>query len=242
MNTYSDVFNDKQRIIFFGAHPDDIDVFFGGTIAKLISEGKTVRCVVATSGARGSKENKISLEELIAIREKEETEALSHLGVKPEHISFLGLMDGEIQQNNESMEKIVRELRSFQPDIACVHNPQEIFFESTRAEGKLYVNHRDHRRLGELVIDAVYPQSRDASFFPEHTDEGLKTCKITHIYLTGENNHNTDIDVTDIVERKRQALLSHKSQFTEEAAESVLGLYKDGDNYSERGVYIQLSS
>lgn len=238
MYSYADVFANKQRIMFFGAHPDDIDVFYGGLIARLRSDGKDVHCVVVTTGARGSKDNDISLEELAKVRQKEETEAFSHLGVTKDNITFLGFMDGEIGDDKDVIEKIVRAMRSFQPEVVCTHNPKDLFY-SFQGGSMLYVNHRDHRQVGQHVIDAVYPMSRDVSFFPEQIKEGLKACEVKHIVLTGEGEVNLTVDTYDYIDKKRKALLSHKSQFSEELVSDILDMFEDGNK--ETGFYIELA-
>ena len=43
----------KIDVLAFGAHPDDVELGCGGTIAKLISEGKKVAVVDLTKGELG---------------------------------------------------------------------------------------------------------------------------------------------------------------------------------------------
>lgn len=240
MYSYESVFSDKQRIMFFGAHPDDIDVFFGGLIAKLVNDKKDVHCVVVTSGARGSRENVISLEELTAMRQKEEINAMGKLGLKEENISFLDFMDGEVCNDADTIEKIVYEIRAFQPDIVGAHNPNAYTFQY-RDTQQFYVNHRDHRHVGMNVIDAVYPLSRDLSFYPQHIDAGLKRAQVMHLYLTGEGEYNTEIDTTDVLEMKRNAMKEHKSQFTDEVIESILLDDRIDTGFREKGLYLPLA-
>ena len=40
--------NSKQPILIFGAHPDDIEIGMGGTVAKLAGSGYDVKLVIAT--------------------------------------------------------------------------------------------------------------------------------------------------------------------------------------------------
>jgi LmbE family N-acetylglucosaminyl deacetylase len=62
-------------IVAFGAHPDDVELSAGGTIAKAVSEGKSVVLVDLTKGEMGSRGTpEIRLEEAKA--------AARHYGLK----------------------------------------------------------------------------------------------------------------------------------------------------------------
>ena len=50
MYQYSDVFANKQNILFFGAHPDDVEIGCGGTLALLAAQGYRVGIVDLTDG------------------------------------------------------------------------------------------------------------------------------------------------------------------------------------------------
>ncbi|HEV8677447.1 MAG TPA: PIG-L deacetylase family protein [Candidatus Paceibacterota bacterium] len=65
-----------QTILAVGAHPDDIELGCGGTIAKLIKAGAQVRALVLTKGEVGNRN------EQQYDRVKETREALMLLGVK----------------------------------------------------------------------------------------------------------------------------------------------------------------
>lgn len=67
MFTYTDIFHDKQNILFIVAHPDDIIVFYGALIHQLRKDAKKIYVVTVTNGARGSRDNVISEEALAKI-------------------------------------------------------------------------------------------------------------------------------------------------------------------------------
>ena len=60
MYSYQDIFIDKEKILYVTAHPDDVDVFFGGTLCKLNQDKKETFVLVVTNGGRGSKNVDIS--------------------------------------------------------------------------------------------------------------------------------------------------------------------------------------
>ena len=65
--------NSKQfkNILIIMAHPDDAELGAGGSIAKWVSEGSTVRTIICTNGDKGTKED-YSTHQISEIREKEQ--------------------------------------------------------------------------------------------------------------------------------------------------------------------------
>ena len=90
MNTESSVLlpPQGQRILIIMAHPDDAEFICGGTIARLVDEGRDVFYVLVTSGNRGSHEVRMTMERLGKIREDEQRHAAEVLGVR--EVAFLG--------------------------------------------------------------------------------------------------------------------------------------------------------
>ena len=84
MNTQSSVLlpPEGQRILVVMAHPDDAEFICGGTIARLVAEGRDVRYVLVTSGNRGSHEEGMTMERLGKMREEEQRHAAEVLGVR----------------------------------------------------------------------------------------------------------------------------------------------------------------
>jgi len=240
MYFYKDIFSGKKKILFVGAHPDDIVVFFGGTISKLTNDHKEVFVLDVTAGGRGSRDSDISEQDLEKIRLQEEGSALEILGVDKKHYKSLKYSDGEVENNLDLIGKISKEIRDFRPDIVCTHEPKDCYFQFRKTD-KSYINHRDHRNTGLSVLDSVYPFSRDKSFFKEHLENGLKTHSLFEILLTGEAVQTARFDITDVVDLKRQALLKFTSQFTQNDVEDILLDYKEDDKFYEFGHYLNLA-
>ena len=237
MFSYQDIFQDKKRVLFVPAHPDDADIAFGGTTASLIKDKKEVFVLVVTNGGRGSKDNKISEKELSKQRLGEETMALGYLGVPKENLATLNYLDGEVENNMKLIGQIAQVIRRFKPDIVCTHEPHEMYLQRN---DRFYVNHRDHRNTGLSVLDAVYPFSRDRSFFPEHSQKGLEPHHVLEILFTRSATHNTKIDITKVIGQKKKALLSHKSQLSKDSVDRILENSKEGSKYFEFGNYLKL--
>ena len=70
-----------NNVLVFVAHHDDAELGAGGSIARWVEDGATVRTVICTNGDKGTKHD-IPPYELTAIREKEQLAASKCLGVK----------------------------------------------------------------------------------------------------------------------------------------------------------------
>lgn len=238
---YKDIFANKEKILFVTAHPDDVDVFFGGTIARLANDDKKVKVVVVTNGARGSRQNDISEDELGKLRENEEKNALSHLGLKKSAFQSFGYLDGAVENTMELIGKIAGVIRDFRPDIVCTHEPHNYYGISTGSNPHYYVNHRDHRNVGISTMDAIYPFSRDISFFKEQILNGMDSHTVKEILLSFDTEVNTKIDITEFIKDKKRALLAHKSQFDQDTVDNIIKRFKKGRKYYEYAKYVKLA-
>lgn len=227
------VFGDKERILFVFAHPDDAEIMAGGTILKLVSEGKSVRIVKMTSGNKGSRSESYSEEQLREMRLNEDREALEVLGVKESESVNLDLGDGEVMNDQETIKKIVEEIRRFKPEIIVTHNPVEVIIK--KSNGKYMVNHRDHRMTAMTVVDAVYPFSRDNLFFDELTKNGLVGYEVKEmLFVDGDDEDLVSIEITEVLDKRNKAILKHKSQISENKLEELNKVFlqeEDGKSF-----------
>jgi LmbE family N-acetylglucosaminyl deacetylase len=65
----------SDRVMVVTAHPDDPEFGAGGTVAKLVKEGREVTYVIVTNGNKGSSDRAIAPERLALIREAEQRNA-----------------------------------------------------------------------------------------------------------------------------------------------------------------------
>src|SRR5919201_4271686 len=127
------------------AHPDDGEFGFGGTVAKLASEGTEVLYVCVTDGSAGSNEPGATREELRPIRKREQLAACEALGVAD--CTFLGFVDGELELTFDLRRAVTREVRRHHPDLILGPDPTRLWNRS-----RDYVNHRDHLVVGEAGL------------------------------------------------------------------------------------------
>ena len=83
----------KFDILALGAHPDDVELGCGGTIAKSLSQNKKVAIIDITRGELGTRGN-------ADIRNKESTNANKILGIK--HRENLDLKDGFFKNDKKN--------------------------------------------------------------------------------------------------------------------------------------------
>lgn len=199
---------DFTRVMGIFAHPDDPEFFSGGTFAKWSAEGKHITFVLATSGDKGSNDRDMTSARLVTMREVEERAAAAVLGVQD--VIFLRYPDGELQPTLDLRRQLTRLIRLKKPDVVVTNDP------TARWYGTHYINHPDHRAIGDVTLDAVFPAARDHLMFPElYRQEGLEPHKVLHVYLCGTHEPNAKIDVTKYWETKIAALYEHKSQIAD---------------------------
>jgi LmbE family N-acetylglucosaminyl deacetylase len=239
MFTYQEVFANKNKVMFVMAHPDDAVVYYGALIYKLRQDHKEVFVVTVTDGSRGCGDKAISEEELGKLRLQEELSALKYLGVDPQNFVCLKYKDGEVESNYKLIGEITKYVRQFKAEVVCTHEPTAIY-QPTYAKDGFFVQHRDHRKIAEAVVDSAYPFSRDRSFFPEHLEEGIEPHSFYEIVMTDEITSNFDLDYTDDLEIKKQALRLHQSQFDEGGINEIVDAVKFDGRYMERYFYVKL--
>jgi len=196
--------NSLKRALVVAAHPDDPDFGAGGTAALWTRDGWEFFYLVCTNGAKGSSNPETDPEALILARQEEQRRAAQALGVTD--VFFLNHEDGELAPDRELLGEVVWHIRKLRPDAVFTHSTDMII--SNR-----WINHMDHRATGLTAVDAVYPTARDALNFPEHLAGGLSTHKVRWIYIWGGNQSTLDVDITDVMDLKVQALMLHQSQF-----------------------------
>ncbi|MCA1570596.1 MAG: PIG-L family deacetylase [Chloroflexi bacterium] len=194
-----------ERVLVVAAHPDDIEFGAAGTIARWVTEGSTVRYLLATRGDKGSDDPDADVAALAELRQVEQRAAAAEIGVLG--VDFLDEPDGQVEPSLRLRERITYAIRSFRPEVVMTHDPTVLFVNNE------WVNHPDHRAVGLVTVDAVFPTARDPLNFREHLDGGLEAWKVAEIFLWSTNDANQLVDIAGTMERKIAALGRHASQF-----------------------------
>jgi LmbE family N-acetylglucosaminyl deacetylase len=95
-------------------------------------------------------------------------------------------------------------IRTVRPSIVMTSDPY-----------RRYIWHRDHRIIGQVVLDAVFPFARDHLSYPDLLAEGLAPHKVQELYFWGTEDINHRSDITATFDLKIAALRCHKTQVRE---------------------------
>ena len=188
----------KLRVIAFGAHPDDCEIFVGGSTCLWSDLGHHVKLVSATNGDIGHWQNAGG--QLALRRTAEVREADKILGGTTE---VLDIHDGEIMPTLENRRTFARLIRQWNADIVISHRPNDY--------------HPDHRYTGVLVQDAAYMVT--VPFFCPDTPPLKKNPVFLYSYdgFQKPNPFRPDVVVSidSVIERKLEAMTKIVSQFIE---------------------------
>lgn len=190
-----------ERVLVITAHPDDSEFGAGGTVARMVKQGREVTYVIVTNGNKGSSDRSMTPERLAHIRQTEQRNAARALGV--ERVEFLGYDDGELEDTRRLRLDVTRQIRMWRPDLVITQNPHRTY--------NLYASHRDHRITAGVVLDCVYPLARDHLAFPELMP-AHEPHKVREVYVMQWDNPHLVIDITDTLDLKLKALACHQSQ------------------------------
>lgn len=222
------------------AHPDDLDFGACGTLTRWADAGAEVYYLILTDGSKGTERRDVEATKLIETRRKEQESASKIVGAK--EVIFLDYEDGILECNKELKRDIARVIRKVKPDVLITFDPS-VLYSSKRG----FINHPDHRAAGQAALDAAYPLARDHLSLPELLKEGLEPHKISTVLLMNFEKANYYVDITDVFERKCQALAAHKSQQMDGQAQEIIKEFaneagkKIGTDYAEGFVRIDIN-
>jgi LmbE family N-acetylglucosaminyl deacetylase len=201
---YKEGWDTPKDILVILAHPDDPEFFLGGTIARWIRAGHTVRYVLLTQGDKGAKDVTLTAKDITDIRIGEQQAACEFLGVAS--VDFMDYEDGYIVPDLEMRKRVVREIRKYRPQILVTCDPSNLFPSSQ------YINHPDHRYAGQVVVDAVFPAAGNHFFFMDLIEEGYPPHEVEEVWMSLTSQPDVRLDVTEFWEVKMAALKKHASQ------------------------------
>jgi len=217
-----------ERVLVVAAHPDDIEFGAAGTVARWVDGGAEVRYLLVTRGDKGSDDASVDPRDLAQRREAEQRAAATEIGVAS--VDFLDEPDGQVEPSLGLRERVTYAIRRFQPEIVMSHDPTVLFVNNE------WVNHPDHRAVGMVTVDAVFPTARDPLNFRQHIDAGLGPWKVAELFLWSTNEANQLVDIGGTLDRKIAALRCHESQFNS-FAETERWLRRTAEELGDRAGY-----
>ena len=186
-----------------GAHPDDVEIGMGGTVAKLVVEGKRVAIVDLTNGEptpNGTPET----------RAAESAEAARILGVERRTLSQSNRYLLDSVEARTELAEVIRELR-----------PRVLFVPYTDDA------HPDHIAASAIAVAARFyskftkTEMSGEPFFPERVYRYMAV----HLRVIAEPSFI--VDVSDHIDTKLAAISAYRSQFSANPANAgILELMK----------------
>ncbi|MET0626996.1 MAG: PIG-L deacetylase family protein [Acidimicrobiia bacterium] len=202
-----------ERVLVVTAHPDDVDFAAAGTVARWTDAGIEVVYCLVTSGEAGGSDRSVSRADMAELRRREQTAAAKCVGVH--ELVFLDHRDGRVEPSLALRRDLTRVIRQFRPNRVLCQPPE-------RDLTRMYASHPDHLASGAATLDAVYPDARNPFAHMELLDEGLEPWTVSEVYLMTLTAGDLVVDITDSIDRKIEALLSHESQIEDPAQRSDL--------------------
>jgi len=182
----------KLDILAFGAHPDDVELGCGGTVAKEVSKGKKVGIIDLTRGELGTRGS-------VDLRDQESKLASNVLGLElRENLNF---KDGFFQNNESNQIEIIKVIRKYRPEIVLCNAEDD--------------RHIDHPKAAELVSSACFLSGLRKI---ETIDNGKNQLewrpKNVYHYIQWKNSSpDFLVDISGFISIKLEAIKAYSSQF-----------------------------
>ena len=186
----------KLDVLFFSAHPDDVELGCAGTILKLTAQGKKVGIIDLTKGELGSRGTpELRMEEALAAGEI--------MGLSVRH--NLGFRDGFFRDDEAHKMPIIQLIRKYQPDVVIANVPED--------------RHPDHGRGSKLVRDAAFLSGlrKIETQLDGEDQEAWRPKSIFYYIQDFDHTPSFVVDITGLWDKKIEAVLAYKSQFFTES-------------------------
>lgn len=182
----------KVDILAFGAHPDDVELGCGGTLAKEIAAGKKVAIVDLTRGELGTRGS-------AEIRDKEAAEAARILGVTVRE--NLRMRDGFFVNDEKNQLEVVKMVRKYRPEIVICNAIRD--------------RHIDHGKGSQLVSDACFLSGliKIETELDGVSQQAWRPKQVYHYIQWHNITPDVVVDITGFNDIRKKAVLAYSSQF-----------------------------
>jgi len=182
-----------MNILAIGAHPDDIESYAAGTLAKYSKAGHKVFMATATNGNVGSAT--LSMEEIAAVRKQEAANSAAHIGA--EYIC-LDYDDEMFFEDKAARLKFIDLVRYCRADVILTHNPED-YNPDHELTSKIINDIAVMIPIGKIVTENP-PYDRIPAIFYWEPVNGMGFVPTEYV------------DITDVMEIKMAMCREHKSQ------------------------------
>lgn len=190
----------KLDILAFGAHPDDVELGCGATLAKEIANGKVVGIIDLTRGELGTRGTADT-------RDREAAKSAEILGASVrENMEFA---DGFFVNDKLHQLELIKMIRKYRPEVVLCNAIED--------------RHIDHGKGSQLVSDACFLSGLlKIDTKSENDDDWQEPWRPKQVYHYIQwKNLAPDIvvDVTGFIDKKMEAVLAYSSQFYDPKSE-----------------------
>jgi len=191
---------DKPVALAVAAHPDDIELMMGGTLLMLGKAGFELHYMNLCNGSMGTEST--SRERIIAQRTEEAREAARVLGaVFHEPI----VDDLDLYYDRAAPRKVCAVVRETRPRIVLAQSPQD-YMEDHMNASRIAVSAVFFRGMCNYVSDPPRSPVTDEVTVYHALPWGLRD-PLRRAVRAGQY-----VDISSVIETKREALACHKSQ------------------------------
>ncbi len=176
----------------FGAHPDDVEISAGGTVASLIASGRKVGIVDLTRGELGSRGS-------ADLRDLEAAKAAQVLGVSVRE--QLHMRDGFFAHDEHNVLRVIQMIRQYRPDVVLANSETD--------------RHPDHGRGAKLVAEAAFLSGlrRVETHYEGEPQDAWRPKALYHYLQDYFAKPHIVTDISDFFEVKMEAVRAFSSQF-----------------------------
>lgn len=174
------------------AHPDDVELSFGGTLLVHKEMGYKTGIVDLTEGELGTRGTP-------EIRAQEAQEAGEVLGLSARE--NLRLPDGFFENNKANQIKVIEQIRRYRPKIVITN--------------ATYDRHPDHVRGSQLVETAFFISGLKEvkTQWGGKSQEAYRPEKLYFCIQSIAKEPDLVVDISSVIEKRREAINAFKSQF-----------------------------
>ena len=186
------------KVLAMGAHPDDMELEAGGTLAKFAKKGYEVYLLILTSGAYTDMKGKSYSDGQL---KKEATIASEILGVKK--VIFFDYATTKLPNSGEIISRVDAIVDEIEPDIFISHHP----FDS----------HQDHKAAADIMF-AVSRQGRVKNV--------LSGSTLPYRPNVFAFRPQFFVDISGTLETKLKAIRAYESQYEKFGSELLINRVK----------------
>jgi bacillithiol biosynthesis deacetylase BshB1 len=180
-------------ILAFGAHPDDIELGCGGTLAKATQAGKKVVAIDLTQGELGTRGS-------AELRLEEAAKAAKILGLQARE--NMGFKDGFFQNDEAHQRALIQKIRSYRPDVVLCNAETD--------------RHIDHGKGSDLVHTACFLSglTKIETIDPSgKTQQSWRPRYVFHYIQWYDLPPHFIVDISGFLDQKLTAVKAFTSQF-----------------------------